>query len=95
MKNYKDCWYCDNLIAHPNEVMLLHLAEPRIAVHINSEKYFGIFEFIDFYYKYVTNIELLDEGKEYEQEEIDAVLVKLWHFSIEQEEIDEEVADGY
>lgn len=94
MEDYKDCWYCDNLVSHPDEVMLLHLAQPRIAVKIKSTKYFTM-SFEDFYDKEICNIELLDDSNgEISVEELEEILIKLWNFSALQEEIDEEVCNG-
>lgn len=96
-EEYKDCWYCDNLISHPNHVMLLHLAYPKIKVMIKSEKFMSAnFDFMDFYDKNITDIEYIgdpDESTDYEATRI--ALEKLWNFSILQEEIDEEIADKY
>lgn len=95
-EEYKDCWYCDNLISHPNEVMLLHLAYPKIKVTIKSEKFMSAdFDFMDFYDNNITNIEYLEnteDSSDYAATKI--ALTKLWNFSILQEEIDEEIADN-
>ena len=89
--DFKDCWYCDNLISHPDEVMLLHLAPPRLAVRIKATKYYAL-EFEDFYDKEFCSLELLDDcNGDVSAEQLEQVLTKLWNFSVLQEEIDEEI----
>lgn len=40
--DYKNCFYCDNLIAHPDIVGLLYLGFPRCFVLVrNKDEYFG------------------------------------------------------
>ncbi len=45
-QKYAGCWYCDNIIAPPEQVSLLHLGYPRCFVLVsNSEDfYFSTFE---------------------------------------------------
>ena len=95
-EEYKDCWYCDNLISHPNKVMLLHLAYPKIKVTIKSEKFMPAdFDFMDFYDKNVVDIEYLGNQEDsLDFVAVEHALTKLWNFSILQEEIDEEIADN-
>lgn len=95
-EEYKDCWYCDNLISHPNEVMLLHLAYPKIKVTIKSEKFMSAdFDFMINYDKNVVDIEYLENQEDsLDIVAVEQALTKLWNFSILQEEIDEEIADN-
>lgn len=87
--NYAGCWYCDNIIDHPEQVGLLHLGFPRCFVLIpsSSEFYFSTFEsFIQI--AKVNWLDPSDHGTSQEQRE---VLVKLWNFSVEQENKEEEL----
>ena len=87
--NYVGCWYCDNIIDHPEQVGLLHLGFPRCFVLIPSsgEFYFSTFES----FRQMAQVNWLDPsdcGTAKEQKE---VLVKLWNFSVEQEEREDEL----
>ncbi len=83
-QKYIGCWYCDNIIDHPEQVGLLHLGFPRCFVLIPNSKefYFSTFEqFLDGLCK-VNWLDPSDKGTPQEQQE---VLELLWNFSIEQE----------
>lgn len=87
--DYVGCWYCDNIIDHPEQVGLLHLGFPRCFVLIPSsgEFYFSTFEsFLQM--AQVNWLDPSDSGTPQEQME---VLVKLWNFSVEQEEREDEL----
>ena len=92
MKNQKSavCWYCDNIIDHPENVGLLYLGFPRCFVLIPSSKefYFSTYEeFVDGLSQ-VNWLDPSDKGTEPEREE---VLRTLWNFSVEQESREEEL----
>lgn len=92
-QKYVGCWYCDNLIDHPTQVGLLHLGFPRCFVLIpsNSDFYFSDFEsFLKM--AQVNWLDPSDKGTPGEQRE---VLELLWNFSIEAEDMDEQILDDY
>jgi hypothetical protein len=83
-QQYVGCWYCDNILDHPEQVGLLHLGFPRRFVLIpNSEQfYFSTYEeFINGLVE-VNWLDPSDQGTKQEQEH---VLTLLWNFSVEQE----------
>ena len=87
--NYVGCWYCDNIIDHPEQVGLLHLGFPRCFVLIPSsgEFYFSTFEsFLQM--AQVNWLDPSDCGTPQEQRE---VLRLLWNFSVRQEEREDEL----
>lgn len=87
-QKYAGCWYCDNIIDHPNQVGLLYLGFPRCFVLIpnSSEFYFSTFEeFIEGLCE-INWLDPKDKGTSSEQQE---VLELLWNFSVEQEEEEE------
>lgn len=87
--NYIGCWYCDNIIDHPEQVGLLHLGFPRCFVLIPSsgDFYFATFEsFLQM--AQVNWLDPSDSGTEREQRE---VLRLLWNFSVRQEEREDEL----
>lgn len=87
--NYVGCWYCDNIIDHPEQVGLLHLGFPRCFVLIPSsgEFYFSTFEsFLQM--AQVNWLDPSDSGTPQEQRE---VLRLLWNFSVRQEEREDEL----
>lgn len=82
---YIGCWYCDNIIDHPEQVGLLHLGFPRCFILIpnSAEFYFSTFkEFIDGLCE-VNWLDPNDKGTPTEQKQ---VLELLWNYSIKQEE---------
>lgn len=89
-QKYAGCWYCDNIIEHPEQIGLLHLGFPRCFVLIPScgDFYFSTFEeFLD-----CSEINWLDPSDKCSEEEKMNVLELLWSFSIEQEEEEERLA---
>lgn len=88
-QEYAGCWYCDNIIDHPEQVGLLHLGFPRCFVLIPSSKEF-YFSTFDEFLKYARPnwLDPSDRGTEKEQRE---VLERLWNFSVAQEEKEEEL----
>lgn len=86
-QKYAGCWYCDNIIEHPEQIGLLHLGFPRCFVLIpnSGDFYFSTFEEF-LHYSQVNWLDPSDKGTPEEQRE---VLELLWDFSIEQEEEEE------
>lgn len=88
---YAGCWYCDNIIDHPDQVGLLYLGFPRCFVLIpNSEEfYFSTYE------EFVSgaSINWLDPQDicNYSEHDKKEVLALLWNFSIKQEAKEEEL----
>lgn len=88
-QKYVACWYCDNIIDHPEQVGLLYLGFPRCFVLMPSseEFYFSTFdEFLN--YAKPNWLDPADKGKPSEQRE---VLELLWNFSVEQEREEDEL----
>lgn len=92
MKNdkYTACWYCDNILDHPEQVGLLYLGFPRCFVLIPNSRdfYFSTFEKFVNGASQINWLDPSDKGTEREQKE---VLTLLWNFSIEQENKEEEL----
>lgn len=91
---YIGCWYCDNIIDHPEQVGLLHLGFPRCFILIpnSAEFYFSTFkEFIDGLCE-VNWLDPTDKGTPTEQKQ---VLELLWNFSVKQEAEEERQASLY
>lgn len=88
-KEYIGCWYCDNIIDHPEQVGLLHLGFPRCFVLIPNSRDFHFSAFESFLKVAKVNwLDPSDKGTEKEQNE---VLELLWDFSAEQEKKEEEL----
>lgn len=87
---YTACWYCDNIIDHPDQVGLLHLGFPRCFVLIPS---YGNFYFstLDEFISGATQINWLDPSDKGTPNEQRKVLNMLWEFSLKQEEKEEEL----
>ena len=88
-QEYTGCWYCDNIIDHPEQVGLLHLGFPRCFVLIPNRREFQFSTFESFLKMAKVNwLDPSDKGTEKEQKE---VLELLWDFSVEQENKEEEL----
>jgi hypothetical protein len=87
-QKYVGCWYCDNIIDHPEQVGLLHLGFPRCFVLIPSsgEFYFSTYEE---FVSGASEINWLDPNDKCTKAEQERVLTLLWNFSVEQEEEEE------
>lgn len=87
-QKYIGCWYCDNLIDHPEQVGLLYLGFPRCFVLIPSS---GDFQFSTFeeFIEGLCEVNWLDPEDKGTPKEQQEVLEMLWNFSIENEEEDE------
>lgn len=88
-QKYAGCWYCDNIIDHPDQVGLLYLGFPRCFVLIPNyeEFYFSTFEDFMEGLCQVNWLDPSDKGTEEQQRE---VLILLWNFCIEEENREEE-----
>lgn len=90
-QEYIGCWYCDNIIDHPEQVGLLYLGFPRCFVLIPNSLEFHFSTFESFLHEAQINwLDPSDKGTAKEQEE---VLIRLWNFSVEQERKEEELYD--
>lgn len=91
-QKYMGCWYCDNIVDHPEQIGLLYLGFPRCFVLVpnSMDFHFSTYEeFVDG----LSEINWLDPAdicnySEYEKKE---VLTLLWNFSIEQENKEDEL----
>ena len=93
--DYKNCWYCDNIVAHPEFVGLLYLDFPRCFVLVrNKDEYYGAKDYDRFMANSVVEVNWLDPNDRVSAEEKEAVLIKLWNFSVKQEEAEEELYEG-
>lgn len=97
--DYTNCFYCDNLIAHPDIVGLLYLGFPRCFVLVrNKDEYFGARDYDTFMAKSVVEVNWLDPSERASKADKEAVLIKLWNFSVAQEDMEDELYeqnDGY
>ena len=87
-QKYIGCWYCDNIIDHPDQVGLLYLGFPRCFVLIPNSDAFYFSTFEDFV-SGLSQVNWLDPNDKGTEEEQRRVLKLLWNFSIEQEEEEE------
>ena len=93
-QEFVGCWYCDNLIDHPDQVGLLHLGFPRCMVLLPnlSELIFSTYEeFVDGAAE-INWLDPSDKGTPQEQRE---VLTLLWNFSIAQEAEEERLYEEH
>ena len=92
-QRYSGCWYCDNIIEHPDQVGLLYLGFPRCFVLIPNSMEFQFSSYEDFV-DGLTQINWLDpkDMERYSEKEKEDVLTTLWNFSIEQERKEDELA---
>lgn len=87
MEKYVGCWYCDNILDHPDQVGLLHLGFPRCFVLIPNSFEFEFYTYDDFLLH--AEVNWLDPKEERNSVEEKRVLTMLWNFSIEQENEEE------
>lgn len=88
--DYRNCWYCDNIVAHPEFVGLLYLDFPRCFVLVrNKDEYYGAKDYDTFMANSVVEVNWLDPNDRVSDEERENVLIKLWNFSVNQEEEEE------
>lgn len=91
-QKYIGCWYCDNIIDHPDQVGLLYLGFPRCFVLIPNSLEFQFSTYEEFI-NGISQINWLDpkEISNYSSYEKEKVLTLLWNFSVEQENREEEL----
>lgn len=94
MEEYACCWYCDNLVAHPGYIGLLHLDFPRCFILFpDSEEYYycSYDEFTR-----VGRVNWLDPSEQHTAAEREAVIRRLWNFAALQErEEEKQYNDNY
>lgn len=78
-QKYPGCWYCDNIIDHPEQVGLLYLGFPRCFVLIPSigDFYFSTYEE---FLNGLCKVNWLDPSNKGTREEQEEVLRILWNF---------------
>lgn len=91
INNYTACWYCDNIVDHPEQVGLLHLDFPRCFVLVPNSYEFNMSSYEDFKNEY-CQINWLDPSEDVDEETKDEVLDRLWNFMITQEREEEDIA---
>lgn len=91
INNYTACWYCDNIVDHPEQVGLLHLDFPRCFVLIPNNTDFQLSRAEDFKNEY-CQINWLDPSKDTDGKTKDEVLDRLWNFMVAQEREEEDLA---
>ena len=90
--DYTNCFYCDNLIAHPDIVGLLYLGFPRCFILVrNKDEYFGAKDYDTFMKNSVVEINWLDPNERASEADKETVLIKLWNFSVAQEDMEDEL----
>lgn len=89
-QKYVGCWYCDNIIDHPDQVGLLYLGFPRCFVLIPSSAEFYFSTFDDFK-RGLCRVNWLDPSDKGTLRDQEQVLELLWNFSMEQERREEEL----
>ena len=92
-QEFVGCWYCDNLVDHPDQIGLLHLGFPRCMVLVPSmsDLIFSTFEKFRNGVSAINWLDPSDCGTPKDQEE---VLRLLWNFSIAQEQAEDELAES-
>lgn len=86
-----NCWYCDNIVDHPDQIGLLHLDFPRCFVLIPDNTAFELSSYEDFYNEY-CRINWLDPSENASEKEKRNVLDRLWNFLVKQEKKEEDLA---
>jgi len=99
-QEYAECFWCDNIVSYGTDglIGLLHLGFPRCFILIRD---LDGFEFSDFdgWRENLADIQWLDSNDRGTPQEREAVIVKLWNFSVlydrmnEEEYYDELIAD--
>lgn len=91
-QKYPGCWYCDNILDHPEQIGLLYLGFPRCFVLIPSSMNFQFTTYDDFL-SGMVKVNWLDPSDKCTPEEQEEVLRTLWNFSVEQEAEEERIND--
>ena len=92
-QDFSSCWYCDNIINHPDQVGLMYLGFPRCFVLIPNSRDF-VFSTFDEFRSGLVKINWLDPSDvhNYTEQEKQDVLITLWNFSVEQERKEDRLA---
>lgn len=90
MAKYDGCYWCDNIIDHYGMIGLLYLGFPRCFILIRDS---SEFEFSDFesWKENLAEINWLDPNDKGTPKEQNEVIIKLWNFSVEYDEKNEEL----
>lgn len=91
INNYTACWYCDNIVDHPEQVGLLHLDFPRCFVLVPNSYEFNMSSYEDFKNEH-CQINWLDPSEDVDEKTKDEVLDRLWNFMVAQEREEEDLA---
>lgn len=91
MKNskYAGCWYCDNMIDHPEEIGLLYLGFPRCFILIPNFYDFWLQDYDEF--MKTAKVNWLDPSHKRTPQEEEFVTILLYNFSVEQERREDEL----
>lgn len=90
---YPGCYYCDNIIDYPDHFGLLHLGFPRCFIVVRNMDEFLYCDYEGFC-RAIADIQWLDPSETWSKREKEAVVVKLWNFSVEQERLEDEMYEG-
>ena len=90
-QKYVGCWYCDNIIDHPDQVGLLHLGFPRCFILIPNSMEFQFSTYEEFV-NGLSEVNWLDPSDKPSEAEKERILTLLWNFSAEQEQKEEELS---
>lgn len=89
---YAGCWYCDNIVAHPGWVGLLHMGFPRCFILIPDQGAFIYSTYEEFVN--TARITWLEPMERYTVRDMEMVIAKLWNFAIEQEDMEDEMYES-
>lgn len=90
VEDYSSCWFCDNIVNHPEQIGLLHLDFPRCFVLVPNSYEFNMGSYEDFENEF-CKIHWLDPSEKTSQEEKKKVLLRLWNFLVMQERVEEDL----
>ena len=95
-EDYTGCWVCDNLVSHPEQLGLLYLGFPRCFVLMPSSDEFYVSDY-DSWRDNLSEVNWLDPSDKGTPAEQENVLMKLWNFSVMQEQEEDRIAEenGY
>lgn len=83
MENFKNWWYCDNIISHRGQIGLLSMNEPRVFILIRdyADCYFANF---DEFKNSIAEVNFFDPSDR-QTADIESILVDAWNFMATQE----------
>lgn len=91
IKDYNSCWYCDNIVDHPEQIGLLHLDFPRCFVLVPNSYAFNMSSVEDFKNDF-CKINWLDPSEHVSEQIRNKVLDRLWNFMVTQENKEENLS---